>query len=154
MAKIRPHILDVKLILPIRDTKFIWTSSSAPFISPPKKSNKTNTRVLQKAQTSCSYQGAKEAVVFHLWILYWLRGWLVQINSPPYVLPWQLNSDKVPQLKSNQIKMFRAFVTKVLSLAQQSPTFFFLSPTPKLMRMMRSSFTSSRSGLKWWVAVN
>lgn len=149
----RPHILDVKLIFPIRDTKFIWTPSSAAFISPPKKSNKTNTCVLQKAQTSCSYQGTMEAVVFHLWILYWLRGWLAQINSPPYILPWQLNSDKVLQLKSDQIKMFRAFVTRVLSLARQSPTFFFLSP-PELMRMMSSSLTSSRSGSKWWVAVN
>lgn len=148
----KPHILDEKLFFPIRDTKFIQTSSRAAFTSLPKESNKTNTWVSQKAQTSCSYQGTMEAVVFHLLIPLWLRSWLAQINTPPYILPWQLNSDKVLHLTSDQIKMFWAFVTRVLSLAQQSPIFFFL-PLPKLMRVMRSSLTFSRSDLKWWVAV-
>lgn len=146
------HILDEKLFFPIRVTKFIWTSSRAAFTSLPKQSNKTNTWVLEKAQTSCSYQGAMEAVVFHLLIPFWLRSWLAQINAPPYILPWQLNSDKVLHLTTDQIKMFRTSVTRVPSLTQQSSTFFFL-PFPKLMRMVRSPLTSSRSDLKWWVAV-
>lgn len=126
----KPHILDEKLFFPLRDTKCMWTSSRAAFTSFPKQSSKTNTLVLQKAQTSCPYQGTMEAVVFHLFILFWLRGWLAQINSPPYILPWQLSSDKVLHLTSDQIKMFWAFMTRVLPLAQQNPTFFL--PFPEL----------------------
>lgn len=42
-----------------------------------------------------------------------------------------MNSDKVLHLTSDHNKVFWAFVTRVLPLAQQSPTSFFL-PLPKL----------------------
>lgn len=137
---------------PIRVTKFIWTSSRAAFTSLPEQCNKTNTWVSERHRLLVLIRAQMEAVVFHLLIPFWLRGWLAQINSPPYILPWQPNSDKVLHLTSDQIKMFRTFTTRVLSLAQQSSTFFF-PPLPNLMRTVRSSLTSSRSDLKWWVTV-
>lgn len=73
------------------------------------------------AQTSCSYQGTRESVVFHLLIPFWLRGWLAKINCPPYILPWQLNSDKPPHLTSDQIKMFWAFMKECFPWPSRLP---------------------------------
>lgn len=107
---------DVKLIFPLKDTKFIWISSSAAPLKKKKKSfEKGSLLVLIRVQW--------KQLFFCLWILYWLGSWLAQINSPPYILSWQLNSDKVLQLTSDQIRMFWASMTWVPSLAQQSPVF-------------------------------